>query len=79
MNEERPSRLYRMIEARLDGTLAEYVEKSRPSTSWRDMAADLTSRTGIEVSYEALRSWFADRLVVEARIVDRPNSPASAA
>lgn len=79
MNEERPSRLYRMIEARLDGTLAEYVEQSRPSTSWRDMATDLTTRTGIEVSYEALRSWFADRIVVEARVVDRSSNSSSAA
>jgi len=63
-----PTRLYRIIEDRLDGTLAEYVARNRASMSWRVMAADLEEQTGVEVSHEILRQWFAHRLQVEVRV-----------
>ena len=64
-----PTRLYQMIENRLDGTLADYVARNRAaSMSWRAMAADLRERTGVEVSNEVLRLWFAHRLEVEVRV-----------
>jgi hypothetical protein len=72
---EEPSRLYRLLEERLDGTLVEYVASRRPATSWRDLAEEISSTTGIEVSHEALRVWFADRIEVRAYV--RGETPAS--
>lgn len=60
--------LYRMIEKRLDGTLAAWVEQRRADTSWAAMAAELTATTEIEVSRETLRRWFADRIQVEVKV-----------
>lgn len=57
-----PTDRYRLVEAALDGTLADYVAERRATTSWRAMAADLTARTGVSVNYETLRLWFADRI-----------------
>ena len=59
------SRLYRMIEARIDGTLAEFIAARRPQMGWRSIAKDIDQRTGIWVSGETLRLWFADRVTVE--------------
>lgn len=64
------SPLYRMIEARLDGTLAEFVASRRASQSWAAMANEITSTTEIEVSDETLRRWFADRITVEVRVAE---------
>ncbi len=69
---EGPSRLYRLIEARLDGTLADLVAARRPETSWRDIAEEVYEKTGIEVSYEAVRGWFADRIEVRAFVHYEP-------
>lgn len=66
-----PSRLYRLIEERLDGTLADYVAARRPAASWKSMAAELTATTGIEVSWESLRTWFADRIQISVTVSDR--------
>lgn len=66
----KPSSLYRMIEDRLDGTLPEFVAARRASLSWTAMAAEITSTTGIEVSDETLRRWFADRITVEVRVAE---------
>lgn len=63
-----PSRLYRLIEERLDGTLAELIAARRPHTSWKDIAAEVTEMSGIEVSWESLRLWFADRITVEVTV-----------
>lgn len=63
-----PSRLYRLIEERLDGTLAELIAARRPQTSWRDIAAEVETLTGIEVSWETLRMWFLDRITVEVTV-----------
>lgn len=62
------SRLYRMIEARIEGTLAEFIAARRPQTSWRGIADEIDKRTGIYVSDETLRLWFADRITVEATV-----------
>lgn len=59
---KQPTPLYRLVEDRLDGSLAEYVAQRRATTSWRTMAADLTAQTGVHVTYETLRGWFAHRI-----------------
>lgn len=56
---ERPV-LYQLIEARLGEPLADFVAARRPSTSWRQLAGDLSERTNTAVSFESLRTWFAD-------------------
>jgi hypothetical protein len=63
-----PTQLYRLIEERLDGTLAEFVAAKRPHTTWRQMASEITQLTGIEVSSEGLRQWFADRIQIEVKV-----------
>lgn len=78
MNEERsatertprPSRLYRMIEDRIEGTLIEYIERERTTKTWREMAADLEQRTGILITFQTLHNWFADRITVEVKVTD---------
>ena len=70
-----PTPLYRLVEARLGQPLDAYVAERRASTSWRAMAADLTERTGENVTYETLRGWFADRITVETTVtVARPSA-----
>lgn len=65
----RPTTLmYQLIEARLDGTLADFIAARRPHTSWRDIATQITLTTGVPVTHETLRSWFADRITVEVRV-----------
>jgi hypothetical protein len=65
----KPSQLYDLIEERLDGqTLAEYVAENYAELGWRAMARDLHQRTGIQISYNTLRAWFADRIHVEVRV-----------
>jgi hypothetical protein len=66
-----PSVLYQLVETRLDGTLVEYVAEHRASMSWRAMAADLSERTGVQVTYETLRGWFADRIQTTVVVADR--------
>lgn len=57
-----------MIEARLPGTLAEFVAARRAGSTWDEMAAEIVSATQIEVSGETLRRWFADRITVEVKV-----------
>lgn len=71
-----PSRLYRLIEDRLDGTLAEFVAARYPQRGWRSIAADIQQQTGIEVSNEALRRWFADRIHIEVTVSDSSGTAA---
>lgn len=63
------SPLYRMIERRLDGSLAEFVAARRLTTSWTAMAAELVQATDCEISDETLRRWFAGRLEVVVKDV----------
>ncbi len=62
-----PSNLYLLIEARLDGTLAEFVAQRRATTSWTAMAQELSELANRKVSDETLRRWFADRIEVIVR------------
>lgn len=65
-----PSVLYQLIESRLDSTLAEYVAANKASKSWRTMAAELSEITGVTLTYETLRQWFADRVQVTVTVTD---------
>lgn len=65
-----PSRLYRLIEERLDCSLAEFVDERRrpdvrPPASWEAIAAEITSKTGIEISRVGLRNWFTAKTETE--------------
>lgn len=66
-----PSALYRLIEQKLDGTLAEFIAARRPTQSWRNIAAELTEKTGVEVSWETVRGWFADRIEIRTEVTVR--------
>jgi hypothetical protein len=66
-----PSKLYRLVEERLDGTLADFIAARRPHQSWRRIAAELDECTGIGVSWESLRLWFADRITVRTEVTVR--------
>lgn len=63
-----PSPLYRLIEQQLETPLADLIAARRPAMSWRDIAAEIKGRTDIEVSAEALRLWFVDRITVEVTV-----------
>jgi len=65
---DEPSTLYLLIEARLKGTLTEFVAQRRATCSWAAMARELSETTGTEVSDETLRRWFADRIQVEVKV-----------
>jgi hypothetical protein len=72
-----PTPLFQLVEARLGGVgaLDRYVAEQRATTSWRVMAADLTERTGVQVTYETLRLWFADR--IETTVTVKPTAGAA--
>lgn len=75
-----PSPLYQLIEERLPGRLVDYVAERRATKSWKEIAPELSEAAGIAVSWETLRGWFADRIVVETqvRVVDQPDAEVSA-
>lgn len=57
---ETPTRLQRLIEERLDGTLADFVAQRRErGAGWRAIATDLTDKTGIEISHQGVRKWYS--------------------
>lgn len=56
---DRPA-IYLLIEERLGESLARFVAERRPQTSWRRLSLEIWKRTQVDVSYEALRTWFAD-------------------
>jgi hypothetical protein len=61
--------LYRLLEEKLGGSLADYVARKRTAgMSWRAMASDLSATTGVEVSNEALRLWFSHRIQVRVEV-----------
>lgn len=64
-----PSRLYRQIEQRMDGTLADFVAARRATQSWRRIAEEIFEVTGVEVSWESLRTWFDGRIEVVSTVV----------
>lgn len=68
MTEHPNSQLYRLIEERIEGTLAEYVAARWPQKGWRKIAADIYADTGITVSHASLGTWFAGRITVEVKV-----------
>lgn len=57
-----PSRLYRLIEMKLDEPLADFVAARRfPTKSWQEIAEEIEQRTGETLTGEVVRRWFADR------------------
>jgi hypothetical protein len=61
--------MYQLIEARLDGSLAEYVAAGLSARKgWRTIAADIERDTGCAVSFETLRGWFTDRITFEVKV-----------
>jgi stalled ribosome rescue protein Dom34 len=63
-----PTPMYRLIEDRLHVPFVDYVAERRPHTSWRTLAAEITSTTGVRVTHEVLRRWFADRIAVDVTV-----------
>lgn len=72
-----PTPLYRLVEERLggEGALDRYVEEHKPTTSWRAMAADLSKRTNVQITYVTLSNWFAGR--VKTTVVVKPSAGAA--
>lgn len=55
-----PTTLYLLIEERLRVPLSHFVATRRPAMAWRRIAMEIWQRTGVDVTYEALRQWFPD-------------------
>lgn len=54
---------YRLIEALLGRPLAAYVRALRKTDhSWEAISRDIWSKTGVSVSAESVRQWFADEM-----------------
>ena len=52
---------YQLIETKLDCPLAVYVSDRRDAGfSWRDIAHNIHTATGVSVTGEAIRRWFRD-------------------
>jgi hypothetical protein len=50
-----------LIDIRLGGRLDRIVEdRRRDGASWRDIAAEISKASKIPISFEGLRTWFAD-------------------
>lgn len=51
---------HELADLKLGRPLAEYVAEGRAEgKAWRVIARDLYAETGIDVTYETLRSWFS--------------------
>lgn len=62
---------YQLVEASLGEDLEAWVAERRrpdirPPAAWRDIASELSDRTGITVSYETLRVWFPEYAIEPA-------------
>ena len=56
---------FQLVQLRLGRDLTQYVTLRRADQeSWRTIAADLTSISGVSVSHETLRTWFDDEEAV---------------
>jgi hypothetical protein len=52
---------YEFLQVRLGRDLSAYVQEARAAgRAWRTIAADLSAITGVTVSYETVRVWFAE-------------------
>lgn len=63
--------LYEQVEAKLGEPLHRYVVTRRsttPPTSWRRISLEITARTGIDITGEALRVWFTLRAPEAERV-----------
>ena len=56
----RQSSLYRNIEKRLPGTLAEFVAARRATHTWRAIAGEIAIAADMEITGETVRRWFCD-------------------
>lgn len=68
-----------LIEKRLDCSLVEFVAARRATQSWTAMAAEITEKTGMPVSDETLRRWFAGRITVEVKVAESADAPGRSA
>lgn len=60
--------LARLIGHLLERDLREFVVEARNAgKGWRTIAAEITEKTGQELSGETLRAWFADELTIVLR------------
>ncbi len=58
-----PTPTHQLIEVRLGGDLTKFVDdRLNTGMGWRRIAEAVTERTGVTVSHETLRSWFAERV-----------------
>lgn len=58
--------LHQLLEAKLGRDLSQYVRiRHAEGLGWRRIADDLKRDTGLSVSHEAVRSWFADTAAAE--------------
>lgn len=70
-----PTRTYLLIEERLGEPLSAFVLGLRADErSWYYIARKLRERTGVSISYEAVRQWFADSATVPPG-TPRPSTP----
>lgn len=61
--------LYEKVEANLGEPLRDYVAKRRGDrASWRRIALEVTARTGIDITGEALRVWLNVRATDKERV-----------
>jgi hypothetical protein len=57
----RQTTTYQLIQVRMGRDLAQWVEAQREDgKSWRAIAADAAAVTGVPVSHETFRAWFAE-------------------
>ena len=57
----RQTPLGQLVEVKLDQDLSDYVLAMRADgKDWRTIAAAITEATGVSVSHETVRAWFAD-------------------
>jgi hypothetical protein len=58
----RQTTTYQLLQVRLTADLAEWVAARRADgRSWRAIAHEASTVTGVNVSHETLRAWFAER------------------
>lgn len=74
---EQTSRLRQLVELRLGGSLEKFVVARLAEKGWRAIAVDVERATGITVSHQTLRNWFASRVEVSTTV--RIKSAADAA
>ena len=46
-----------LIEERLGEDLAKFISTRRTGTAWRLIAVELSQKTGVDITGEALRNW----------------------